>query len=119
MREEYFWSYERTRIQLRAMTYIAHAFKIHVGGCHMTKQETRSLIDGEAFPEPLLEGKSHGAWHPTDYIFNHQESAAAKDVKELDVVLGSIGEELINYVVEHTGPIAIPRMGRKRGRLSR
>ncbi|MFT5730222.1 MAG: hypothetical protein ACI8PB_004400 [Desulforhopalus sp.] len=99
------------------MIYIAHAFDIHVAGCHMVEKEIKVLLAGRTFPGPLLEGKSHAAWHPDDYIFTHQESTVAKDEEELSVVLDSIGEELMNYVTENTGPMSISTNGYKKRML--
>ena len=107
IRDEYSWGYWKTRFQLKAMFYIAHAFDIHVAGCQMTEQEIGNLVGGRAFPGPLLEGKSHVAWHPTEYIFTHEESAAVRDHEEVSAVRDFIGEELMAYVVEHSGPIRV------------
>ncbi len=78
----YFWGYERTRLQLKAMVLIAWQFGIHVGGCQLPQKDIEDLVAGTVFPGPLLGHLSYVAWHPDDYIFANGESGKVADHAE-------------------------------------
>ncbi len=105
----YLWGHERTRLQLKAMALIAWQFGIHIGGCQLPKKDIEGIVAGSVFPGPLLEHRSHGAWHPDDYIFAKGESCAVADQKEaLAVREFMVKYGLLEKLISLTGPIKIP-----------
>jgi hypothetical protein len=114
MNDTLFWSYDRTRIQIKAMALTAWQFNIHMGGCELPQKQVEALIEGEIFPGPLLDHLSRVAWHPDDYIFANGESVCAKDVTDAQKMYDEM-ERLgwLNYLIEKTGPVPRPIAGRR------
>lgn len=104
-----YWSYERTRIQMKAMVLAAWQFNIHIGGSELPQAQVEALIEGNIFPGPLLDHLSRVAWHPDDYIFANGESACAKDIAEAQKMYEEM-ERLgwLDYLIEKTGPVPRP-----------
>ena len=108
MGDQIYWGYERTRMQLKAKTLIAHMLGIYFKGCVMEADEIDGIMEGNIFPGPLMEHRSHVGWHPEDYIFTERESRAVADAEEalkvrnlyphmgwrekLEKIVGPIGE---------------------------
>ncbi len=80
--DQIYWGYERTRMQLKAKTLIAHMLGIYFKGCVMEANEIDGIMKGTIFPGPLMEHRSHVGWHPEDYIFTAEESCAVADEEE-------------------------------------
>lgn len=76
------WSYEKSRIQFKAMVFVAWQFNVVIKGSVLPKKAIESLLAGEVFPGPLVDNISRAAWHPDDYIFRIGESAAVEDDEE-------------------------------------
>jgi hypothetical protein len=105
----YFWGYERTRLQLKAMVLIAWQFGIHVRGCQLPQKDIEDLVAGTVFPEPLLGPLSGVSWYPDDYIFANGESGKVVDHAEALMArtyLGKCGG--MDKLVSLTGPLKIP-----------
>jgi len=104
-----YWSYDRTRIQIKAMVLTAWQFNIHIGGSELPQAQVEELIEGNIFPGPLLDHLSRVAWHPDDYIFANGESACAKDVAEAQKMYEEM-ERLgwLDYLIDKTGPVPRP-----------
>lgn len=106
--DDWFWGYEKTRLQFIAMVFIAFRFKAYIGGYDMQKEDILKLISGTVFPGPIINKLHHVTWHPDDYIFTSQESAVATDdedalkarelirryglMKKLEALTGPIGD---------------------------
>ncbi|MDO8282357.1 MAG: hypothetical protein Q7U10_07015 [Thermodesulfovibrionia bacterium] len=80
--DEWYWDYDRTRIQLKAMFFAAFQFQVFICGCELPKSEIKNLIAGRAFPGPLVNNLNCVRWHPDEYICTSEESPVAIDSKE-------------------------------------
>ncbi|SHJ66615.1 hypothetical protein SAMN02745165_02883 [Malonomonas rubra DSM 5091] len=80
--DQIYWGYERTRMQLKAKTLIAHMLGIYFKGCVMEADEIEAIMEGQIFPGPLMEHRSHVGWYPEDYIFTAAESRSVADSEE-------------------------------------
>ncbi len=80
--DDILWGYERTRLQLKAKILIARMLGIYFKGCEMVSDEIDGLVYGRIFPGPLMEYRTHVAWHPEDYIYSTGESACVEDAEE-------------------------------------
>jgi len=80
--DQIYWGYERTRMQLKAKTLIAHMLGVYFKGCVMEVDEIDGIMEGRISPGPLMEHRSHVGWYPEDYIFTAEESCAVADAEE-------------------------------------
>ena len=100
--DQYSWGYWKARCHIKAMTYIAHAFGVHTFGCQLNRDDICQLLAGKTFPGPLLEGISHVAWYPEDYMYIDGESAALKDPDEAVKVQEWLDKQgVFRHLVDH------------------
>lgn len=105
----YFWGYERTRLQLKAMALIAWQFGIYTGGCQLPPKDIEAMVEGSVFPNPLFKYLNHVAWHPEDYIFVKGESCAVADQEEAKAVREfMVKHGIMEKLISLTGPLKIP-----------
>lgn len=105
----YFWGYERTRLQLKAMVLIAWQLDIHIGGWQLPRKDIEDLVAGTVFPGPLLGHLLRVSWYPDDYIFANGESGKVADHAEALMArtyLEKCGG--MDKLVTLTGPLKLP-----------
>ena len=98
-----FWGYQRTRLQLKAMIHIAYLFNISISGHQMTKSEISQIREGTIFPDPLMENRSHVAWHPDEYIFCEIDTFQPHDIEEAQQVRKFIHQDFYHHLEKCDG----------------
>lgn len=106
--DHYFWGYERTRLQLKAFTFIAFQLGIHIWGCNVPKEQIEQIIERKIFAGPIIQKAHQVAWRPDDYIFTNRESAAALDPDEALAARDYMPETgWVSYLESINGPLKL------------
>lgn len=105
----FYWGYERTRFQIKAMVLAAWQFDIIINGCVTSEENVKALLEGEVFPSRVLYDSRSAAWHPDAYIFSNGESQLVEDGADA-LAMRQEMERLgwMTYLIDKTGPIKFP-----------
>ncbi|VVS92218.1 hypothetical protein [Desulfoluna spongiiphila] len=105
--DTWFWSEQRTRIELKALALIAWQFNRRiVKGIDVERKTISDVLNLKTFVGPLLNNYPHQTFRLDYYIFTEDESGAADDPKEALMVREYMRkQQWLQYLEDTMGPI--------------
>jgi len=105
--DTWFWSEQRTRLELKALALIAWQFNRRiVKGIDVDRKTISNVLNLKTFVGPLLNNYPHQTFRLDYYIFTEDESGAADDPKEALVVREYMRKQKwLQYLENTMGPI--------------
>jgi len=67
IRDDFIWSYRKSRHEAKRLITIAKAFRINTWGYNLKPEEIRLLASGKVFPHKFLHSYHRFTWYPEDY----------------------------------------------------